>query len=380
MNSKIYFDNAATTKPNREVVDTIKKYIDEYYNPSSLYSSAKEIQNKLNHAREIIANYINAQPEEIIFTSGGSESNSLAIQGWVNKYPINDYTKVITTNTEHKSIIDCVKNIESKHSCFSILPVATNGKLLLESLKNELKNGDYIRNLLSIQYVNNEIGTIQDVKEISNTIHEYRGILHIDAVQAFPYLAVDVKNIGIDMMNVSGHKFGCPKGIGFLYKSKNIDIEPIIYGSQNFGLRGGTENIPYIMGMAKAIELMNESKHREKIDKIEFLSAYLKEKLKGVPHKINGGNDTVPSIVSITFLDNVDAESLLYYLDSVGVYIGTGSACNSNSMNPSYVLKAIGLTDKESRKTIRVSLSANNTVEEIDKLISEIKKFIFLSL
>lgn len=373
----IYLDNAATTKIKQEVVEAMMPYFtDKWYNPSSLYDNATHIKKDIDNAREKIAKYINADTKEIYFTSGGSESNCWAIQGFVH-YCIARGVKpcVITSMIEHKSIIECVNNLNGTD--IEYVEVDSDGFVDIRQLQNimlrEKLCGAEI--LISIQFANNEIGTIQHIKEIANEVHRFNGVFHTDAVQAFGQIPIDVKELGIDMMSVSGHKIECPKGIGALYIRKGVAISPLIYGSQMDGMRGGTENVPYIIGMAKAIELIRADEEydlRMTVLRNNFITG-----LKALGCNVNGSLDRrLPNNINITFLGNITGEALLYTLDMCGIQIGTGSACNSKSIEPSYVLKAIGLTDEEAMKTIRITLPHDITIDEIDIAMCEIEKAI----
>ena len=257
----IYLDNAATTKPKKEVVEAMMPYLmDKWHNPSALYSKASKIKKDVESARKTIGKFINANGNEIFFTSSGSESNCWAIQGFVNhciargKNPC-----VITSIIEHKSVIECVDHLNNINVHY--IGVDKNGFINISQLRNMLFHAATICEeevLVSIQFANNEIGTIQHIKEIAEEVHRFGGVFHTDAVQAFGHVQIDVKDLDVDMLTASGHKVGCPKGIGILYKKDSVSINPLIYGSQMDGMRGGTENVPYIIGMAKAVELLQE--------------------------------------------------------------------------------------------------------------------------
>lgn len=377
---EIYLDNAATTKPKREVVEAMMPYfIEKWHNPSSLYSASTKIKKDIENARSIVGNFINAEPEEIFFTSSGSEGNCWAIQGWVNQCIANGGSpSVITSVIEHKSILECVENLNNVDVHFVGVNEAgyVNIKDLEDIVKQEVYSGKIV--LVSIQFANNEIGTIQHINEISNVVHEYGANFHTDAVQAFGHIQIDVKELGIDMMTVSGHKIGVPKGIGFLYKKSNVKIKPLIYGSQMDNMRGGTENVPYIIGMVKAVELLKENMQNTYIQTFN-MRGYMFEKLCKLGCKFNGGMfNRLPNNISVTFTQNITGESLIYMLDMCGIYVSVGSACNSHSVEQSYVLKAIGLSDEEAMRTIRITISENITKEQIDNVIFEIEKQIKL--
>lgn len=375
----IYLDNAATTKVKREVVEAMMPYLTEqYYNPSSLYSPATKVKEDIERARKIVGNFIKANGDEIYFTSSGSESNCWAISGFCHYWNSLKVRPVVITSTiEHKSILECTKNMIAD---VYYVDVDENGLIKLDTLLELLNDVSLwgLPLLCSFQLANNEIGTVQDIKEISNIIWQHGGLLHVDAVQAFGQTPIDVDEMGIDMLSVSGHKIGCPKGIGFLYIRKGTMISPMIYGSQMDGKRGGTENMPYIMGLAKAVELCNvhNDKVREMCNKRDYFIGSLETKF---GCKLNGHCfQRLPNNINVTFPQNITGESLLYTLDLNGIQISTGSACNSSSIEPSYVLKAIGLSDEQAMKTIRITISNDITYEDIDYAIDEISKAIKL--
>ena len=378
----IYLDTSATTQPIKEVIAEITKYMtNKWYNPSSLYSPSKEVKNNIEKVRCKVAKSINAEPNEIFFTSGGSESNSMAILGLLNSNKV-EIQKVITSGLEHSSI---VKLLESKINQVSvdIVKCHTNGKIDLSDLITKLEsiksNGLNRKTLVTIQFANNEIGTIQDIKTISDLVHmtDKNFILHTDAVQAYGHIPIDVKELDVDMLSVSGHKIGCPKGIGFLYIKENIQhfIEPLIYGTQEQGLRGGTENVPYIMGLGKAIEYLN-------YDNSELISKrkYFENGLMKLGFEINGSDNKLPNNISATYAPPFDFnnESLIYILDMFGIYISSGSACNSTQIKPSLVLKNIGLTDNLIAKTIRITMPPDITKEQINYVLTKIEESIMI--
>lgn len=373
----IYLDNAATTKVKQEVVEAMMPYLTEqYYNPSSLYSPAVKIKEDIERARKIVGNFIKASGNEIYFCSGGSEANCFAISGFCHYWNTLKVRPVIITSTiEHKSILECVKNMIAD---VYYVDVDNNGLIKSDTL-SELLNDISLWGLpllCSFQLANNEIGTIQDIKKISNIIWQHGGLLHVDAVQAFGQLPIDVDEMGIDMLSVSGHKIGCPKGTGFLYIRKGITISPMIYGSQMDGKRGGTENVPYIMGMAKAVELcdISENKIREMRSKRDYFIGCLEAKF---GCKLNGhSTERLPNNINVILPDGVSGESTLLMLDMSNIFISTSSACNSHSILPSHVLKSIGLSDDESQRSIRITISNDITYKDIDCFISELDKII----
>lgn len=378
----IYLDAAASAKYKNVddiIVDTMTVAMrDSWQNPSSLY--ATDIKEKINKCRANIAEFIGAKPNEIIFTSGASESNNLAIRGWVDNKLMNtlQFINVITTPIEHKSTLDAVKNgtLGARvHYC----GVDEFGVIDYKSLEHLLVMCEYEPILVSICMANNEIGTVQDVLKISNLVHKYDGILHVDATQAFGHIPINVRNYGVDMMSISGHKISpVLKGIGFLYKKDDINIHPLIYGSQENGLRGGTENVYGIIGLNKAIEYcdFDHSKTNKLCDKRDYFVHLLSSKF---GCKLNGHSEyRLPNNINVTFPQNITGEALLYVLDLSGIKIGVGSACNSRSIKPSHVLKAIGLSDEDAMKTVRFTLPDDITYQDIDFVIEEINKAIKL--
>lgn len=371
----IYLDNAATTKVKPEIIEVMLPYLTEqYYNPSSLYSSSVKIKEDVERARKIVGNFIGASGNEIYFTSSGSESNCWAISGFCHHWNALKIRPVIITSTiEHKSIMECVKNMIAD---VYYVDVDNHGFIRLDVLSKLLNDISIcgLPLLCSFQLSNSEIGTIQNIKKISNMIGYHGGLLHIDCVQAFGQIPIDVDEINVDMLSASGHKIGCPKGIGFLYIRKGIEISPMIYGSQMDGKRGGTENVPYIIGMSKAIELCetNPRKNIELCEKRNYFIDCLEYKF---GCKLNGHpTERLPNNISVTFPQDITGETLLYMLDMSNIQISTGSACNSKSIEPSYVLKAIGRNDVESMKTIRITLPDDITYADIDYVIEEISK------
>lgn len=374
----IYLDAAGTTKPKKAVIEAMLPYLsDKWYNPSALYSEASKIKKDIESARKTIGNFINSNSNEIFFTSSGSESNCWAIQGFVNYCNRKgEEATIITSVIEHKSIISCVENMNVD---VHFVGVDKEGFVDMTTLERLIHDAYLEANniLVSVQFANNEIGTIQHIKEIAALVHKYGALFHTDAVQAFGYISIDVENLGVDMLTASGHKIGCPKGIGVLYKKHSVNIDPLIYGSQMDGMRGGTENVPYIIGMAKAVKLLeedNEYQLRMTILRNNFIT-----QLKSLGCSINGSiEDRLPNNINVTFSNNISGESMVYMLDTCGIYIATGSACNSHSIIASYVLKAIGLSDEDAHKTIRITLPDDITQEKINKVIHEIERQIKL--
>lgn len=375
----IYLDNAATTKVKAEIIDAMLTYFQEqWYNPSSLYGNATKVKQDIEEARNNIGCFIGADSKEIFITSSGSEGNCWAIQGFVNYYNrIGKTVTVIVSTIEHKSILECVKHIDA-NVCY--VDVDEFGFIDIRMLEDLILNAYNKSNkiLVSIQFANNEVGTVQDIADIARLIHKYNGTLHTDAVQATGQIPVNVKELDIDLLTCSGHKIGAPKGIGFLYKRNGVEIDPLIYGSQMDFMRGGTENVPYIIGLSKAINYCDVSQNAvdEMCKKRNYFINLLESKF---DCELNGDSYyRLPNNISVTFPQNITGEALLYCLDMSGIKISTGSACNSKAIEPSYVLKAIGLSDEQAMKTVRITLSDDTTYEDIDFVVDEISKSIKL--
>lgn len=378
----IYLDAASTAKYRNIddiVVDTMTTAMrDSWMNPSSLY--AANVRDKINKCRTNIAEFIGAEADEIYFTSGASESNNWAIRGFVDRALIGvvQIVNVITTSIEHKSILDVVKS-KSLRANISYCDVDECGVINEAALKQLLTACEFEPTLVSIGMANNEIGTTQDIKKIADLVHEYNGVLHVDATQAFAHAPINVKDLGIDMMSCSGHKISpVLRGVGFLYKKNGIHIHPLIYGAQESGMRGGTENTYGILGLNKALEHCDIS--RNTLETLCNRRDYFVDELMSRFHcKLNGHwISRLPNNVNVTFPQNITGESLLYILDMSGVKISVGSACNASSYEPSHVLKAIGLTDEQAMRTVRFTLPDDITYGEIDKVLDEIDKAIKL--
>lgn len=378
---QLYLDSAGTTKVRPEVLKAMMPYLtDEFYNPSAIYSGGVRVKRAIDDSRERIAGFINANTDEIFFTSGASESNCWAIQGYVFAGMMDiSTTSIATTKIEHKSIMECVDAMErlgnSTYYCdVTYLDVDKNGFVNMEQLESVFKDreeSNYYDILVSIQMSNNEIGTIQNIKAISDIIHKYGGVLHVDATQAFGQIPIDVKAMGIDMLSASAHKVGGVKGVGFLYKKKNIELQPIIYGSQNDRQRGGTENVAGIVGFAKAVELASE----EMEDKLALSVKrdYFINELTRNGCKLNGPSvHRLPNNINVMLPEGIGSEELLYMLDLDDIQCSTGSACNSHSKQPSYVLKALGLTSEEAARSVRFTISSDITYETIDYVVEKL--------
>ncbi|MCL4393201.1 cysteine desulfurase [Patescibacteria group bacterium] len=365
----IYLDNSASTKMLENVVNAMLPYLyDEFANPSSTHTLGQRSRIAIDNAREIIANYLNSEIQEIIFTSGGTESNNIAIQG-VAKALKSKGRHIIVSKIEHDSILKCVQMLEDFDITY--LPVDKNGFVSPKSLKKAIRK-DTI--LISIMHANSEIGTIQDIRKFADIAHEGNILFHTDAIQSIKYLDINVVDLGVDLLSFGSHKIYGPKGIGGLYIKRSTPIVPLFPGSSEYGVRGGTENVAGIVGFGKAIEILSRQRN-ERYKKVKILRDFFEkeiiETMKGI--EINGNtSQKLPHITNIYF-PNIDTESMLINLDMHGIYASAGSACSSLSIEPSHVLKAIGLSSSEIKHSVRFSLSEMNTRDELIKTIDIIK-------
>lgn len=371
---EVYLDNSATTKVYDSAKDImVKVMMEDYGNPSSLHMYGVEAEKYIRQAKEDIAGILKCQEKEILFTSGGTESNNIAVIGaaMANRRKGNH---IITTAIEHPSVSAPLEFLEKQGFKVTKIGVDENGVISPEDVKNAICS-DTI--LISVMYVNNEIGSIQPIDEIADIIAEKNPdiIFHVDAVQAFGKLKIYPKRQHIDMMSVSGHKIHGPKGVGFLYVRDKTKISPIIYGGgQQKGMRSGTENVPGIAGLwAACVESYN--KLDEKIKRMTELKDYFTDRISGLDGiRINSrkGNEGAPHIVSVSF-DGVKSEVLLHALENKGIYVSAGSACSSNKPSVSNTLKGIGLPEKYLDSTLRFSLSEYTTKEELDYTFEQIE-------
>jgi len=365
----IYLDNAATTRVDKEVVDEMKKYlVDEFGNPSSLHEMGERARKAIDSAREKIAKKINAKTGEVYFTSGGTEANNIAIQGVALANENKKRNKIITSKIEHASVSNTCNYLKSLGYEIVEIAVDKGGIINLDALKKEIDDRTL---LVSIMHVNNEIGTIQPIKEIGKLCKEKGVLFHSDAVQSFGKIDIDVKDMNIDLLSASGHKINGPKGIGFIFVREGVRIKPLVYGGQQEkGLRSGTENTAGIMGFAKALEI-TECLDKEKIRK---LRDRLIEGLEKIGGKINGSKEKrIYNNVSVRF-DGIDAEMMVLYLSGEGIMVSTGSACESKKKEESRVLRAIGLNEKESRGSIRIVLGKETTNKDIEYALRKIEE------
>ena len=377
-----YFDNAATTKPDPKVIeDIIYSMEHDWYNPSANYQFAKNVRDKVEKAREQIANYINCSPEEIYFTSGATEANNWAIHHFINTNE--SITDVLMNLLDHPSIDEQRKILKEKKEVWvNTFPMTdyNRSQINLKKLPDyltKIKSKKYFGNILaSCSLVNNEVGTIYPIKQINEILKTIipKSYFHVDATQALTHIPINVKDLGIDMLSASFHKFGGVKGIGFLYIKKGTPLSSMIVGGhQENNMRAGTENIHYIIAMGNHIERLSKTDN-ERWDKVKDLSDYLRKQLYATydAHKCpiykNGDLESCSPYINSFTIIGIDAKKLMSILDLKGIKIATGSACSSGENKPSRVLKVIGLTDEEATGTIRISINENNTKDEIDLL------------
>lgn len=371
MPTKYYFDNAATTPVREEVLQEILPYFREYYgNASSIYSIAKESKKALEAARAKVAAAIGATPDEIYFTAGGSESDNMALRGVVNASK-KEKKHIITTKIEHHAILHTAEFLETKGVDVTYLNVDEFGKISLEELENAICPETV---LISVMFANNEIGTIQPIAEIGEIAKKHGVLFHTDAVQAVGHVPIDVEKLQVDLLSMSGHKLGAPKGIGAIYIRKGTRISPLIFGgAQEKKLRAGTENIAGIVGLGKAAE-MAVAEMEETTKKLTALRDKLIHGiLESIPDsRLNGHpTDRLPGNCNISF-SYIEGESLLLLLDALGIAASSGSACTSGSLDPSHVLMAIGLPHEIAHGSLRLTIDRENTEEQVDFILEKL--------
>lgn len=372
---QIYLDNAATTKMSKNAIDAMTPYMDKIFgNPSSLHSVGQKANEALENARERVAKLLGCQAREILFTSGGSEADNQAIISAARIGEGKGKKHIIASAFEHHAVLHTLNKLEKEGFEITLLDVHENGIILPEQVANAIRSDTC---LVTIMYANNEIGTVQPIKEIGS-ICQGKGVLfHTDAVQAAGHLRIDVREQNIDMLSLSAHKFHGPKGVGVLYAKNGILLTNIIEGgTQERGKRAGTENIPAIMGMTKALE--DVCVHiKENTNKMTFLRDRLISGISEIPHCVLNGDAErrLPGNVNFCF-EGIEGESLLLLLDDKGICASSGSACTSGSLDPSHVLLAIGRVHDIAHGSLRLTLSEENTVDEIDYTIDAVKEVV----
>lgn len=368
----IYLDNAATTKTRKEVVDAMIPYFtDNFANPSSIYSIARGCKEAVNEARDTIAATLNVKAQDIYFTAGGSESDNWALKAAAMAY-LDKGNHIITSKIEHHAILHTCDYLKEQGFEITYLDVDEDGVVDLEQLKAAIRPETI---LISIMFANNEIGTIQPVKEIGKIARENNIIFHTDAVQAYGQVEIDAEDMCIDMLSASGHKLNGPKGIGFLYIRKGLKLRSFIHGgAQERKRRAGTENVPGIVGFGVAAKIANETMKERTTKEIE-LRDYVIERIENeIPYaKLNGHRtNRLPNNINFSFRF-IEGESLLIMLDMKGICGSSGSACTSGSLDPSHVLLAIGLPHEIAHGSLRLTLSEETTKEELDFVVDELK-------
>ena len=375
MNDIIYLDNAATTAVKPEVFEAMKPYFTEYYaNPSSVYRFAGTCKNAVEDAREQIADLIDAKSQEIYFTAGGSESDNWAIKGIAEAYKEKG-NHIITTKIEHHAVLHTCEYLEKHGYEVTYLDVDGDGLIDLDALEKAIRPSTI---LISVMTANNEIGTIQPIKEIGEIAKKHNVFFHTDAVQAFGHIPISVTDMNIDLLSASGHKINGPKGLGIMYIRNGIKLGAFIHGgAQERHRRAGTHNVPGIIGMGLAAKLAKETM-QERMEKETKLRDYLIQKIEEtIPHaKLNGSRTTrLPNNVNFCF-QFIEGESLLILLDQKGICGSSGSACTSGSLDPSHVLLAIGLPHEIAHGSLRLTLSEENTEEEIDYVVENLASIV----
>lgn len=371
----IYLDNAATTKVNEKVLESMMPYFSEIYcNPSAAYSFAAKGRIAIEEARNHAAKLIGASDMEIYFTSGGSESDNWAIKAVAESF--SDKGKhIITTKIEHHAVLHTCEYLERHGFDITYLNVDSDGKVRLDELKKSIRE-DTI--LISVMTANNEIGTIQPVAEIGKIAHEKGILFHTDAVQAYGHIPINVDEMNIDLLSASGHKFNGPKGVGIMYIRKGVKIRSFIHGgSQERGRRAGTYNVPGIAGLGTAAKLAMENMAK-RAEKEKELRDYFIDRISAeIPYTVLNGHreDRLPNNINFCFRF-VEGESVLIMLDQAGICASSGSACTSGAIDPSHVLRAIGLNDEMAHESLRLTLSYENTKEEIDTVVGELKRIV----
>ncbi len=375
MDKQIYFDHAATTFVKPEVVDAMLPYFTQNYgNASTVYKLGEKSKAALDEARQTVADVIGCLPREIYFTSCGTESDNWAIKGiaYANKAKGNH---IITSQIEHHAVLHTCQYLEKNGYEVTYLPVDEYGKIRLEDLKNAIKDTTI---LITIMFANNEIGTIQPIKEIGEIAREHKIPFHTDAVQAVGAVPINVEEMNIDLLSMSAHKFNGPKGVGALYIKGGTRIDNLMHGGgQELRKRPGTENIAFIVGLAKALKIANDNMQVKSLELKEKRDYIINTIKNNIPYaKLNGHpTDRLPSNVNFSF-EFIEGESLLLWLDIAGIAASSGSACTSGSLDPSHVLLAIGLPHEIAHGSLRVSLGEENTMEEINYFLEKLPEIV----
>ena len=372
---KIYADNAATTRPSKTAISVMMKALEDVYgNPSSLYSTGQEAREALEQARADVAAVINAEPREILFTSGGSEADNQALRSAAAIGKKNGKMHIISTAFEHHAILHTLERLEKEGFEVTLLDVHEDGLVRLDELEDAIREDTC---LVTIMFANNEIGTIQPIAEIGAICKKHNVLFHTDAVQAMAHVPIDVKAMNIDMLSASGHKFHSPKGVGFLYCRKGVRLTNLIDGgAQERGKRAGTENVPGILGMAAALKEAAANMEKNAVH-MSAMRDRLIAGLQQIPHSALNGDaiKRLPGNVNFCF-EGIEGESLLLLLDDKGICASSGSACTSGSLDPSHVLLAIGRVHDVAHGSLRLTIGEDVTEEEIDYMIASVKEVV----
>ncbi len=371
----IYLENTATTSHKSEVLEEMMPILKENYgNPSSIYSIGRNARKEVEKSRQTVAEILGANPSEIFFTSGGTESDNWAIRGVAFAQFRKGKNHIITSKIEHHAVLHTVKELEKEGFEATYLDVDKNGFVNPEDVKAAITEKTA---LVTVMYANNEIGTIQKISEIGKVCHEKGVIFHTDAVQAVGHLEINVKEQNIDLLSLSGHKFHGPKGVGALYVKKGVRILNLMQGgAQESNKRPGTENVAGIVGLAKALEISMQNRQEKNKDLEKKRDFLINELLKIKRSRLNGDRiQRLPGNVNISF-EGIEGESLLLLLDAAGICASSGSACTSGSLDPSHVLLAIGLVHEVAHGSLRLSLDESTTMEELEYTVSEVKKVV----
>ncbi|MFP4515069.1 MAG: cysteine desulfurase family protein [Parcubacteria group bacterium] len=369
---QVYLDNAATTKMDKVVADTMQTYfLDKFANPSSIHRQGEEVYNDVEKAKEKVAKILNTEPQTLVFTGSASEANNFIIKG-VARANKDKGKHIIVSEIEHACVLGPVKQLVKDGFEVSYAPVDKKGRVKISELKKMISE-DTI--LVSIITANNEIGTIQDIKKIAKLVKKSGAYFHTDAVQAVPYLEIDIKDWGVDFLTLSAHKFHGPKGVGMAYIGRSIKIKPLISGGeQNYGLRAGTLDVAGIIGFSKALEIAyrNRNKNVEKIAKLrDYFLEQIKKNIKDV--HLNGHEKfRLENNLNLRF-NGVEGEAILMDLSNQGIAVSTGSACSAKNLRTSYVLQALNIDPKYLNSNVRFSLSKNTTKTELDYTVKKLK-------
>lgn len=356
----VYLDNAATTPLSQSTKDYLISILDDFGNPSSLHQLGQKAKQMISNARKSVADFVNANPKDIYFTSGGSASNTLAIRG----YHIKHNCHILYSPIAHKSVLRCVEHCKNSYP----LKVDRQGFIDIQNLKEQV-GAKEIKPFVIIDYANSEIGTIQNVKEIIDLVHSNNGIVYLDCTGSIPSIPVDVKKLDVDMIGFSAHKLGGLKGCGVLYKKSNIELEPLVYGNQEQQLIGGTENVLGIASLGKAVENYDYSSITS--ENRDYVWNYVTDNISD-SYLIGSVENRLPHNLYMCFRE-IEGESLMILMDMNGIQVSTGSACNSGNMTVSNTLSAIGIDKSDIHSCIRLSFSGNETKEDLDYVCEKLK-------